>query len=91
MLAVNVYAGSCADAGFTECCTGDNCEVFAPVLPVSCYCDAACHVYGDCCDDIINIGCYQQNGMRTCIFSILPGFYMFGKVISHISFFIFSQ
>ena len=55
------YVGSCVDAGFTDCCIGDNCAVFAPSLPFSCYCDALCYVYDDCCDDINSIGCYEDD------------------------------
>ena len=37
--------GACHQAGFTTCCTS-GCNVG------SCYCDAACHGFGDCCEDI---------------------------------------
>ena len=38
--------GACQQAGFTTCCTSD-CNVGG------CYCDAACHGFGDCCGDIV--------------------------------------
>ena len=37
--------GPCALAGHTDCCIS-GCNVGG------CYCDAACHGFGDCCSDI---------------------------------------
>ena len=50
-------------AGYTTCCTDDNCDVASVIdfVPFSCFCDAACHVYGDCCNDIEEIGCTKYN------------------------------
>ena len=39
--------GQCEAAGHTECCISD-CNAGG------CYCDTACHGFGDCCDDIAN-------------------------------------
>ena len=50
--------GSCVDAGFVGCCDS-SCYVG------SCYCDQICHTYGDCCDDIEDIGCFPAGG-GTC-------------------------
>ena len=52
----------CADAGYTSCCTEENCEVSIESSPISCFCDALCHSYGDCCSDILDIGCTEHNG-----------------------------
>lgn len=40
--------GDCEAAGHTTCCTGGGCQTNG------CYCDAACHGFGDCCADIAN-------------------------------------
>ncbi len=40
--------GQCENAGQSTCCTS-NCNLG------SCYCDLACHGFGDCCDDIDNL------------------------------------
>ena len=50
------YIGSCAGLNYQGCCVpsqdeqclGDDGE---------CYCDVNCHYFGDCCDDIEEIGC----------------------------------
>ena len=43
------HAGSCREAGYTECCT----DIICAGQPVAdCYCDAGCRTFGDCCDDI---------------------------------------
>ena len=59
---IDVHAGSCVDAGFVGCCVEDDCEVFAPSYPISCFCDEDCFLYNDCCDDITNTGCVETNG-----------------------------
>ena len=38
--------GSCEAAGHSDCCT------FLCSTNDGCYCDAACHGFGDCCEDI---------------------------------------
>ncbi len=35
-------------AGHSTCCVGGDCGG----SPLSCYCDANCHVFGDCCQDV---------------------------------------
>ncbi len=35
---------------------GDNCSVTKPGGGI-CYCDQSCYTYGECCDDIEQIGC----------------------------------
>ena len=32
---------------------------------MSCYCDALCHIYDDCCEDILLIGCYHNDSMSS--------------------------
>uniref|UniRef100_A0A1X7VE53 Fibronectin type-III domain-containing protein n=1 Tax=Amphimedon queenslandica TaxID=400682 RepID=A0A1X7VE53_AMPQE len=47
--------GSCV-AKYPTCCqpsANNTCLGY----PSNCYCDAQCHNYGDCCDDIADIGC----------------------------------
>ena len=41
-------AGSCVAAGYTACCTSGSCEGTVD----TCYCDANCHMFGDCCTDV---------------------------------------
>lgn len=46
-LALNLgYAGCCMSYLTSKCHNKD------------CYCDRACHLFGDCCSDIISIGCF---------------------------------
>ena len=40
--------GSCADAGYTECCV----DGFCNGQPADCYCDQFCRFLDDCCEDI---------------------------------------
>ena len=68
-MALYNYAGSCVDAGFTGCCIGENCAVFAPSLSFSCFCDALCYVFDDCCDDINSIGCYEDDSKFSIIWN----------------------
>ena len=48
--------GPCQTAGFTTCCTS-GCNVG------SCYCDATCYTFGDCCYEDIAITCPQNQRM----------------------------
>ena len=50
-----LQATGCAAAGYTGCCTGDNCRVKS-----GCYCDVKCYYFHNCCDDITAIGCYRK-------------------------------
>ena len=43
--------------------------MFAPSLSFSCYCDALCYVYDDCCDDISSIGCYEDDSKFSIIWN----------------------
>ena len=52
--AVPPPGGFCVDAGFVGCCVS-GCFVG------SCFCDQICYVFGDCCDDIADIGCFPEN------------------------------
>ena len=56
----------CVDAGFTECCTNGNCAS-APFHPFNCFCDAVCFNYGDCCEDVADIGCSEKTGSSVII------------------------
>ena len=53
---------SCSEAGFTGCCTDGNCAS-APSQASSCFCDALCYKYKDCCDDVNDIGCSNEQGI----------------------------
>ena len=53
--AATTQATGCAAAGYTGCCTGDNCKVDS-----GCYCDVKCYYFHNCCDDITAIGCYRK-------------------------------
>ena len=52
----------CAAAGYTGCCTGDNCKTDS-----GCYCDVRCYYFHNCCDDITSIGCYRKCKMAVCV------------------------
>lgn len=50
--------GSCTGQGYTGCCKpGVNKTCHGS--DGTCYCDQLCHKYGDCCDDIDELGCLQ--------------------------------
>ena len=44
--------GSCVESGYgSQCCPpGGNCR--ANGINSNCYCDAGCHMNGDCCEDV---------------------------------------
>lgn len=46
----------------TECCVGVNCGV--GFLDDDCFCDKTCFGEGDCCPDVIAIGCQPGNADR---------------------------
>ena len=48
---------------------GGDCVGFLTNLTSSCFCDEACYMINDCCDDITEINCSQDNGeyMYVCI------------------------
>jgi len=48
-------ATGCAAAGYTGCCTEDNCKTES-----GCYCDVRCYYFHNCCDGITSIGCYRK-------------------------------
>ena len=52
----------CVEAGYTECCTNDNC-VSAELHLYRCFCDAVCFQFDDCCEDVALIGCSAENGI----------------------------
>ena len=51
------------DAGFDGCCTDGNCKTVEEIPFFSCFCDALCYRFDDCCDDIALISCFPENGM----------------------------
>lgn len=57
----SAYTGSCVDAGYKTCCVPSDADKYCHGHPESCFCDAICHLYGDCCDDINDIGCTSQS------------------------------
>ena len=48
-------AGRCEMLGFQECCVA-NCGSVIPGAP-DCFCDQRCIMAGDCCSDVVAIGC----------------------------------
>ena len=61
----------CVQAGFTECCTNGNCAS-AQFHPFNCFCDAVCYNFGDCCYDVANISCSEENGSYNYISTVSP-------------------
>ena len=53
--------GSCAKAGYTKCCIPSDSEKCLG-HPETCHCDLVCHEYGDCCADVVDIGCVPTTG-----------------------------
>ncbi len=47
-LVLDSAVGTCMAAGHSTCCVGGDCGG----SPLSCYCDANCHMFGDCCQDV---------------------------------------
>jgi len=43
-----VWKGSCVVAGYSSCCIEGPCQG----QPMNCFCDANCHQFGDCCNDV---------------------------------------
>ena len=46
-LALNLSYSGCCVSSLSPTCSNNGC-----------YCDYVCHNYGDCCSDIVNIGCH---------------------------------
>lgn len=58
-------AGSCGLAGFTECCnTSIESDCFGATG--TCFCDESCYEFGNCCDDIEDVGCLGQCDHHAC-------------------------
>ncbi len=54
---VKIIGSTCASLGLEGCCDdfpGTECRT------QSCYCDRVCHSARDCCDDIIDVGCFNS-------------------------------
>ena len=61
LLLISIHIGSCVAAGYKSCCVqtdDDSCHGH----PETCFCDASCHNFGDCCADINDIGCSAMQG-----------------------------
>ncbi|XP_019854098.1 PREDICTED: neurotrypsin-like [Amphimedon queenslandica] len=59
--------GSCVSAGFSGCCSYANntsCRGHTPSGNLAtCYCDAYCYIFGDCCTDVNATGCYSNSNV----------------------------
>ena len=67
MQAARHQATGCAAAGYTGCCTGENCKTDS-----GCYCDVKCYYFHNCCDDVTAIGCYR----KCATYSSVCGFFV---------------
>ena len=47
------FSGSCAAAGYTDCCAGGYCAGFPP----NCFCEPNCINFQDCCNDFNSTCC----------------------------------
>ena len=45
-LALNLSYSGCCVSSLSPSCSNNGC-----------YCDKSCHIYGDCCSDVADIGC----------------------------------
>ena len=59
---VNRTLSSCVAGGIEECCTNGNCVLAPFPLFFKCFCDVHCYKFEDCCEDVEEIGCSEQNG-----------------------------
>uniref|UniRef100_A0A1X7U1B7 Deleted in malignant brain tumors 1 protein n=1 Tax=Amphimedon queenslandica TaxID=400682 RepID=A0A1X7U1B7_AMPQE len=57
-------AGSCVSLGFNGCCSLSNYPSCIGSDGI-CFCDISCYLFGDCCSDIQNIGCYATTSIPT--------------------------
>ena len=65
-LALNLsYSGCCVSSLSPTC--GNN----------GCYCDDICHNYGDCCSDVVDIGCHPVSPSSSTV--LFTSAYTFGK------------
>ena len=54
--------GSCTAAGFTSGCCNPQVSSNCHGVPPDCWCDAECYDYGNCCQDIKSISCFEAPG-----------------------------
>ena len=57
----NFYLGHCVGQGFDGCCNPnvqESCKGSDDNALSPCFCDQVCYQYGDCCNDISQIGCF---------------------------------
>ena len=69
---VCMCTGSCVLRGFRGCCTALDFESGSCVGTCGkngsvCYCDQVCHQFGDCCPDVLEIGCLPSEILKTQI------------------------
>ena len=53
---VHMTIGSCGLASFTGCCNA-SIEEDCFGATGDCYCDESCYLFGNCCEDILDVGC----------------------------------
>ena len=61
--------GSCGLAEFSGCCNISSPNCFGATG--DCYCDEICYEFGDCCDDIMDIGCLCEYLFILSIFNCM--------------------
>ena len=54
-----IFIGPCAQQGFTTCCNL-SISLFCAGVGGECYCDESCFTFGDCCSDVLEIGCTSK-------------------------------
>ena len=67
---LSVCTGSCVIRGFSGCCIDfdfDSCVGGCSTNGRVCYCDQVCHQIGDCCPDVLEIGCLPSGLLKTHI------------------------
>ena len=52
-------SGSCAGLGFTDGCCSPTATQNCHGTDSICYCDEVCYNFGDCCEDIEEINCFN--------------------------------
>lgn len=59
------YAGSCAASGYLDNCCQVSMTSSCIGSPATCFCDAHCIIFGDCCSDVSQ-ECSTLQGKSTC-------------------------
>ena len=71
-LALNLSYFGCCVSFLSQTC-GNN----------GCYCDHVCHIYGDCCSDVANIGCHLISPSSPTVLSTSTNTFGKTKLESH--------